>query len=129
MCFVSDLVDSLVKSGTVGVGDGETFFISDGRRYRMEEIGDTFSAAMRIRAFRLCVPGCLIRGIGAISETICHFTDQPCLLTRGKAKEMVQENWTCDITKAKNMLEYRPAIDLIQGTEITVDWYRKNNWL
>jgi nucleoside-diphosphate-sugar epimerase len=129
MCYVSDLVDSLVKSGKVGAGDGEIFFISDGRCYRMEEIGDAFSAAMRTRAFRLRVPGCLIRGIGSISETISRFTDQPCLFTRDKAKEMVQENWTCDITKAKNMLDYRPMIDLIRGTEITVDWYRKNNWL
>ena len=129
MCFVSDLVDLLVKSGTAGVGDGEIFFISDGRCYRMEEIGDAFSAAMKTKAFRLRLPECVIRGIGSISETISRFTDQPCLLTRGKAREMVQENWTCDITKAKNMLEYRPTIDLVQGAEITVDWYRKNNWL
>jgi nucleoside-diphosphate-sugar epimerase len=129
MCFVSDLVDSLVASGRVGVGDGEIFFISDGQRYRMEEIGDAFSAAIRTRAFRLPIPGCLIRVIGAINETISYFTDQPCLLTRGKAKEMLQKNWTCDITKAKNMLEYTPTIDLVQGAEITVDWYRKNNWL
>ncbi len=129
MCFVSDLVDSLIKSGKVGVGDGEIFFISDGRCYRMEEIGDAFSAAMRTRAFRLRVPGCLISGIAAISETVSHFTDQPCLLTRGKAKEMVQKNWTCDIIKAKNMLKYTPTVDLIQGAEITVEWYRKNNWL
>jgi nucleoside-diphosphate-sugar epimerase len=129
ICFVSDLVDSLVKSGSVGAGDGEIFFISDGGRYRMEEIGDAFSIAMRTRGFRLPVPQCVIRGIGAVSETISHFTDRPCFLTRGKAKEMVQENWTCDITKAKNMLDYRPRIDLTQGTEITVDWYRKNNWL
>jgi nucleoside-diphosphate-sugar epimerase len=129
MCFVSDLVDSLIKSGGAGVGDGEVFFISDGRRYRMEEIGDAFSIAMKKRAVRLPVPGCVIRGIGAISEAISRFADQPCLLTRGKAKEMVQKNWTCDISKAKNMLEYRPVIDLTQGAEITVDWYRKNNWL
>jgi nucleoside-diphosphate-sugar epimerase len=129
MCFVSDLVGSLVKSGKTGVGDGEIFFISDGRRYRMEEIGDAFSAAMRTRAFRLRVPGLLIRGIGSISETISHFTDQPCLLTRGKAREMVQENWACDTSKARNMLGYRPSIDLIQGSEMTVEWYRKNNWL
>jgi dihydroflavonol-4-reductase len=129
VCFVSDLVDSLVKSGRVGTGDGEIFFISDGERHRMEEIGDAFSIAMRTRGFRVPVPQCVIRGIGAVSETISHFTDRPCVLTRGKAKEMVQENWTCDITKAKNMLDYRPTIDLAQGTEITVDWYRKNNWL
>ncbi len=129
ICFVSDLVDALVNSGKTDAGNGEIFFISDGQRYRMEEVCDAFSAAMKTRAFRVPVPRCLFRGIGAISETISRFTDQPCLLTRGKVKEMVQENWTCDITKAKNMLEYSPTIDLIHGTEITVDWYRKNNWL
>jgi nucleoside-diphosphate-sugar epimerase len=129
MCFVSDLVDSLVKAGRSGAGDGEIFFISDGQRYRMEEIGDAFSAAMGTKAFRLRIPGHLVRGIGAISEAVSRFMDQPCLLTRGKAKEMVQKNWTCDITIAKNMLEYSPTTDLIQGTEITVEWYRKNNWL
>ncbi len=129
MCFVSDLVDSLVKSGKSGVGDGEMFFISDGRCYRMEEINDAFSSAMRTRAFPLHIPECVIRGIGSFNETISRFTDQPCLITRGKAREMLQENWACDITKAKNMLDYRPTIDLVQGTEITVNWYRRNNWL
>lgn len=129
MCFVSDLVDSLVKSGRAGAGDGEIFFISDGRCYRMEEINDAFSSAMRTRAFRLPMPGCMIHGIGAVSETVSYFTNKPCLLSRGKAKEMVQENWTCDITKAKNMLQYIPSVDLIQGSEITVGWYRKNCWL
>ena len=129
MCFVSDLVDSLVRAGKPGVGDGEMFFISDGRCYRMEEIGDAFSVAMGTRAFQLHIPECVIRGIASINETISRFTDQPCLLTRGKAREMVQENWACDITKAKNMLDYRPAVDLIEGTEITVNWYRGNNWL
>jgi nucleoside-diphosphate-sugar epimerase len=129
LCFVSDLVNSLIKSGRVGMGDGEIFFISDGQCYRMEEIGNVFSSVMKTKAFQLRVPGHLIRGIGSISEIISRFTDQPCLLTRDKAKEMVQGNWTCDITKAKNMLDYKPMIDLIQGAEITIDWYRKNNWL
>ena len=129
MCFVDDLADSMVKAGRIGAGDGEVLFISDGERYRMEEIGDTFSHAMDTRAFRLTLPRCLICGIGSVSEAISRFTDQPCLLTRGKAKEMMQENWTCDIAKAKSMLDYRPTINLIQGARITVDWYRKNKWL
>jgi nucleoside-diphosphate-sugar epimerase len=64
----------------------------------------------------------LVRG-----ETISRLAGEPCLLTRGKAKEIVQKNWSCDITKATSMLGYRPAIDLIRGAEITVDWYRRNN--
>lgn len=129
MCFVSDLVDSLVRAGRAGAGDGEVFFISDGACYRTEEIGEVFSAAMNTKAFRLSVPGCVIRGIGAVSEAMSRVTDRPCLLTRDKAREMMQENWTCDITKAKNMLEYSPKIDLVHGAGVTVDWYQKNNWL
>jgi nucleoside-diphosphate-sugar epimerase len=129
MCFVSDLVDSLMASGRAGAGNGEIFFISDGRCYRMEEIGEIFAAAMKTRVFRIPLPRCLIRGIGPVNEIMSRLMNQPCLLDRGKAKEMVQTNWTCDIAKAKKMLDYLPAVDLLKGAEITVDWYRKNNWL
>jgi nucleoside-diphosphate-sugar epimerase len=63
-----------------------------------------------------------------------HLVASPaCLLAvtqkKGKrnAKKMVQKKWGCVIRKAKSSLCYRPAVDLIQGTEIIVDWYRKNN--
>lgn len=79
---------------------------------------------------RLPLPERLTREIGSISEAVSRLTDQqPRLLTRGKAKEMAQKNWSCDIARTKIMLDYRPTIDLVQGTEITVDWYRRNNWL
>jgi hypothetical protein len=66
---------------------------------------------------------------GAANETMSRLTGEPCLLSRGKAKEMVQKNWSCDITKVRCMLGYGPSTDLIRGAEITVDWYRRNNWL
>jgi hypothetical protein len=67
----------------------------------MEEIGDAFSVAMQTRAFRLRIPACLVRAMGSISETASRLAGEPYLLTRGKAKEMVQKNWTYDIKKAQ----------------------------
>jgi len=129
MCYVEDLVRSLMLAGEQGKGDGEIFFIADGNAYPMEQIGDEFSKAMKIKALRLRVPASLIQGIGWISEVISGLTGQVCLMTRGKAKEMVQENWTCDITKAKTMLGYLPRVGLEQGARITVDWYRQEKWI
>jgi nucleoside-diphosphate-sugar epimerase len=45
------------------------------------------------------------------------------------AEQMVQENWSCDITKARTVLGFEPQIHLAQGAKLTVDWYRKENWL
>jgi len=66
----------------------------------------------------------LVRG-----KTLSRLAGEARMLTRGKAKEMVQKNWSCDITKVRCMLGCRPSTDLIRGAEITVDWYRRNNWL
>ncbi len=129
MCFADDLVQAILRAGEPGRGDGGIFFISDGQAYRMEEIGEAFSRAMGKRTVRLRVPASLIQGIGWISEATSRLTGKSCLLTRHKAKEMIQENWTCDITQARAMLGYLPRVSLDQGAGITVDWYRKQNWL
>ncbi len=42
---------------------------------------------------------------------------------------MVQKDWVCDITKAKTLLGFEPNIPLMEGAKLTVDWYRKENWL
>jgi len=46
-----------------------------------------------------------------------------------KGPVTVQENSTCDIAKAKNMLKYGPTAGLIKETEVIVDRYRMNNSL
>jgi nucleoside-diphosphate-sugar epimerase len=42
---------------------------------------------------------------------------------------MVQQNWVCDITKAKTLLGFEPRFPLSQGAKLTFDWYRRQNWL
>ena len=51
------------------------------------------------------------------------------VLTQEKATEMVQENWTCDSGKARRLLGFRPAVNLVEGLQAALEWYRREGWL
>jgi nucleoside-diphosphate-sugar epimerase len=39
------------------------------------------------------------------------------------------ENWICDISKAKQELNFMPKYNLETGLKETIEWYRQNNWI
>jgi nucleoside-diphosphate-sugar epimerase len=81
------------------------------------------------KAIRVHVPHSIVYIIGAISHFFNYFTSKPATFNLEKARDFVQENWTCDISKAKNELGYTQQISLEEGMQSTVDWYRENKWL
>lgn len=129
LCYVEDLIQAIVMAAEAQTESGEIFFLSDGHSYRMEEIGDTFAQVMGISPIRLRLPKQIIFGIGFFSEYLSKLSKKPFLINKGKAKEMAQRNWTCDITKAKTVLGFHPRFSLFQGAQLTFDWYKKEKWL
>ncbi len=129
LCYVEDLVRAIFMASEAQTKSGEIFFLSDGHSYRMEEIGNIFAQVMGVRALRLRIPERMIFGIAFFSEYLSKLSKKPSLLNRGKAIEMVQRNWTCDITKAKTMLGFHPQFSLFQGAQLTFNWYKKEKWL
>ena len=95
----------------------------------MEEINDIFAQAMEVTAFRLRLPPAVLCGLAAVAEYFSKVSGKPALISRGKAEEMIQPNWLCDITKARTLLGFEPQISLALGAKLTFDWYRKENWL
>ena len=80
-------------------------------------------------AFRIRVPMQMIRGIACLSEVLSKFSKRPSLLNKDKAEEMIQEDWVCDITKAKTLLGFEPRVPLPEGARLTFEWYKKEKWL
>jgi nucleoside-diphosphate-sugar epimerase len=68
-------------------------------------------------------------GIAAVGQYWSKISGKPALISRGRAEELIQANWLCDITKARTILGFEPQISLAQGAKLTFDWYRKENWL
>jgi nucleoside-diphosphate-sugar epimerase len=129
LCSVQDLVGAILLAASTRTQNGEIFFLSDGQDYRMEEINDIFAQVMEVTAFRLRLPPPVLFGIAAVAEYFSKVSGKPALISRGRAEEMIQPNWLCDITKARTLLGFEPQISLAQGAKLTFDWYKKENWL
>jgi nucleoside-diphosphate-sugar epimerase len=129
LCYVQDIIQAILLASESQESKGEIFFLSDGHDYRMDEVGDIFAQAMGVTPLSIPIPKWVIFGIASFSEYLSKLSRRPSLLSKGMAEEMVQENWGCDITKARKVLGFEPQIHLAQGAKLTVDWYRKENWL
>jgi nucleoside-diphosphate-sugar epimerase len=129
LCYVQDVIQAILLAAESQTKSGEIFFLSDGTDYSIEEIGDIFAQAMGVTALRIRVPKQMILGIAFFSEYFSKISRRPSLFSKGKAKEMVQEDWTCDITRANTVLGFQPQFQLSQGARLTFDWYKKQKWL
>jgi nucleoside-diphosphate-sugar epimerase len=129
LCYVQDIVKAILLASETKESGGEIFFLSDGQSYRWEEVGDIFAEAMGITPICIRVPEWMILGIASISEYFSKISGKPALLNKGKVEEMVQKNWVCDITKAKEVLGFQPNVPLMEGARLTFEWYKRENWL
>lgn len=129
MCHVQDLVRGILLAAETRTESGEIFFLSDGHDYRMADIGGIFAQAMQINPLKLRLPRQMLFGMAFFAECFSRLTGTPSIMSRGKVEEMIQKNWLCDIAKARALLGYEPRIPLAQGAELTVAWYKKENWL
>lgn len=129
MCYVQDLIRAILLAAEAQTENGEIFFLSDGHDYRMDEIGNIFAQAMEINALQLRLPKQMLFGLAFFAECISRVTGKPAIFGRGKLEEMIQQNWLCDITKARALLGFEPRISLARGAELTVAWYKQENWL
>lgn len=79
--------------------------------------------------FRLRIPEWAVYGVAAISEAYSLMSRRAVLLNMEKARDIVQDAWTCSIGKAERELGYKEKLTLEDGIRETVDWYRREGWL
>jgi nucleoside-diphosphate-sugar epimerase len=129
LCYVQDVVQAILLAAESRTSSGEIFFVSDGTDYHMEEIGDALAQTMGVTPLSIPIPKWFIFGVASFSEYLSLISGRPPLISRGMAEQMIQEDWTCDITKAKTLLGFQPQFQLLQGARLTFHWYKKQKWL
>jgi dihydroflavonol-4-reductase len=129
LIHVKDLVDGIVLAGESGNSVGQTYFISSENFYNWKEVGEITSRVMGRKVIRLRIPEPLVYTIAGIAEVYSILSRRAVLLNWEKAKDIVQDAWTCSIAKAKKELGYKESLTLEQGIADTVGWYREHGWL
>jgi nucleoside-diphosphate-sugar epimerase len=129
LIYVKDLAKGIVLAGEHPAGVGQTYFISSERFYNWKEVGDITANILGKKALRVKIPKSIIYVIAAFAEVGSMISRKPALINFEKARDMVQDAWTCDITKAKTELGFRESFQLEAGIKETVAWYKAEGWL
>ncbi len=127
--YVKDFVNGLYLAGISDKSSSQIYFISSEKLYNWNTIGDAMENAFGKKALRLRLPHFLVYGVAVIAQFFSMFSSKPATFNLEKARDFVQENWTCNTNKAKEELGYSQKVSLEEGMKLTADWYKENNWL
>ncbi len=125
----TDLVSGIVLAGESKDSAGQKYFLGSDRPYTWREIGDTTRGVIGKKAFRIRLPEPLVYAVAFTAGLFSLFSEKPSVLNFEKGRDMVQDSWTFDSSKAKRELGYNPVVALPDGIRETVDWYRMNGWM
>jgi len=129
LIHVTDLARGIILAGEHPAAVGQTYFISSSRFYNWKEVGDITARIMGKRALRIRIPEWGVYTVAAFAELAGLFSAKPILLNFEKARDMVQDAWTCDASKAKRDIGFEQQIQLEEGIRETVAWYKQEGWL
>ena len=129
LVHVKDLVQGIILAGENEQAIGQTYFISSEQFYNWKQIGELAASVMNKKVLQINVPKLIVYIIAAIAELGSLFSRKPALLNIEKAKDITQDNWICNIEKAKRELGYRESLTLEEGIRDTVAWYRAKGWI
>ncbi len=129
LVHVSDLVKGFLLASTNDKAKDETYFISSEKFYTWEEIGNVTSNIMGKNPVKIKVPHSVVFSIAGIAQFFAAFSSNPATLNIEKARDITQNSWTCDTSKAIRDLNYHQEVSIEEGIKKTVEWYKKMKWI
>ena len=127
--YVTDVVQAIFLALEKGE-NGRKFFLSDGEVYQSTTFSDLIHEELgRPWWIRITAPVWVLRIITFIGEYIGRMTGKVTALNNDKYNILKQRNWRCDIEPARRELGFEPKVQLKEGVETTIKWYKDNKWL
>lgn len=129
LCHVSDVVAALLLVADGPEAANQTYFVAGDRPVSWEEAGEAIAAALGVRAVAIPVPPVAAFAVAVGAETWARLRGRAALLSRDKVRELGERHWTCDASKIRTALGFRPGIEVREGLRRTAEWYRQAGWL
>jgi nucleoside-diphosphate-sugar epimerase len=80
-------------------------------------------------ALKLHLPELCVDVAGVFGELMTKVDGKPRLFNRQKALLGKQEAWTCTSDRARSDFGYSHEVELRDGVEETLSWYRSTGWV
>ncbi|MDR1087331.1 MAG: NAD-dependent epimerase/dehydratase family protein [Endomicrobium sp.] len=127
LVYVKDIAKSVLSSLENTKTNNNTYYLANSSTYTWGDIGKIISLSVGVKAIALPVPDFIFKAAGFIMETLSSITRKPVVLNKQKIIEMLQDAWVADTLPAENDLSIK-FTSLEVASEITYNWYLKNNW-
>ena len=124
---VRDLAQGLIRAGETPRAAG-VYFVNGGN-HSWEELIAAIGRAVGRQLTVVPLPAGVVRTAGFLAGSWTRYIGGRPFLTRERAWDLLQPNWTCDDTRARTELAYRPTVTLEAGMQETAAWYRAQGWL
>ena len=129
LCYISDVVDALLLAGRKEKARGEAYFIAHDEVWDWRGISRQAAAALGVRTFPVRIPKMVLFGAATVAELAATLSGKVATLSRERARVMCEELWVCDISKARDELNFAPRVGFAEGAKLTTAWYREQGWL
>ena len=124
-----DLAEGFYLASMSEKAKGEIYFISSEKFYTWQEINSITSKILNKKPIIVKVPHFLVYTIAAVAQFFAMFSSKPATLNIEKAKDITQQYWTCDTSKAMRDFGYKQKISIEEGIKRTCDWYKQMKWI
>lgn len=129
LIHVTDLVNGIYLAAISDKSVGQVYFISSERYYTWPEINDITSKVLGKKAIIIKVPHFLVYTIAAFAQFFSMFSNKAATLNIEKAKDITQQYWICNTSKAMNDFGFRQNISAEEGIKRTIEWYKQMKWI
>jgi nucleoside-diphosphate-sugar epimerase len=128
MVYVTDLAEGFRLAADKDEAIGEAFLIGGEEYVSLNNLAKMIAKEVGVSVPKIHFPVWPVELLGTIVEKVCiPLKIEPPIYKRRVL--FFTKDRAFDISKAKNILGYRPKVDLKNGIKKTVKWYKENNYL
>lgn len=126
--YIDNLIDGFLLAAEKENALGEAFIIGDENYISLNELAAKIAAALGVPPPRRRFPAGPVRLLGALCEGVFRPLGLEPPLYRRRVDFFTKAR-AFDISRAKSLLGYSPAVGLEEGLKLTADWYKKEGLL
>ena len=128
MVYIDDLVSGFILASRKDNAIGEVFIIGGDEYTTINKLSGIIADEFGVEPPGIHFPFKPIEILSVLMEYAYKpFNKEPPLYRRRIA--FFKKDRAFDISKAKNMLDYKPAFDLKEGIHLTAKWYLENGYI
>lgn len=125
LIYVDDLVRAILCGLELPPGHGGVYELDDGKAggYGWDDIVAAFASLRGSKVMKYYIPPWLLRRLGAINLRLARVAGYAPMLTPGKARELLHEDWVCHETAPwLDISGWAPRVSLSEGLQNTLNF-------